>query len=104
MSPTGRERRRRRSTANPERLSDALEQVDRRAWLALTAMFGYLFDYLSYSTGDTSFSNEGATADSLLAEILPANVPHDVRNLGQERCVIMFLKLNPKVLKAGAGA
>jgi len=35
----------------------------------------------------------------------PANVPHDVRNLGRERCVIMFLKINPKVLKAGgAGA
>ena len=32
----------------------------------------------------------------------PANVPHDVRNLGAERCVIMFLKINPKVLRAGA--
>jgi quercetin dioxygenase-like cupin family protein len=31
----------------------------------------------------------------------PANVPHDVRNLGSARCVIMFLKVNPKVLKAG---
>jgi ABC-2 type transport system permease protein len=41
------------------------------AWMALTAMFGYL----SYSTGDTSFSNEGATAASLLQEILPGNVP-----------------------------
>jgi len=29
----------------------------------------------------------------------PHNVPHDVRNLGPERCVIMFIKLNPKVLK-----
>ena len=28
------------------------------------------------------------------------NVPHDVRNLGSERCVIMFLKVNPKVLKS----
>jgi quercetin dioxygenase-like cupin family protein len=28
----------------------------------------------------------------------PANVPHDVRNLQSERCVIMFLKCNPKVL------
>src|SRR5512132_3501140 len=33
----------------------------------------------------------------------PSNVPHDVRNLGAERCVIMFLKVNPKVLKGGAG-
>jgi quercetin dioxygenase-like cupin family protein len=28
----------------------------------------------------------------------PSAVPHDVRNLGTERCVIMFLKVNPKVL------
>ncbi len=31
----------------------------------------------------------------------PANVPHDVRNLGSERCVIMFLKLNPKLFRSG---
>jgi quercetin dioxygenase-like cupin family protein len=29
----------------------------------------------------------------------PNNVPHDVRNLGAERCVIMFVKVNPKVLR-----
>jgi quercetin dioxygenase-like cupin family protein len=29
----------------------------------------------------------------------PNNVPHDVRNLGEERCVIMFMKVNPKVLR-----
>jgi quercetin dioxygenase-like cupin family protein len=29
----------------------------------------------------------------------PANVLHDVRNLGRDRCVIMFVKVNPKVLK-----
>ena len=35
----------------------------------------------------------------------PSNVLHDVRNLGHERCVIMFVKVNPKILKAGgAGA
>ena len=28
----------------------------------------------------------------------PNGVMHDVRNLGTERCVIMFLKVNPKVL------
>ena len=50
------------------------------AWLALTVMFGYLFSYVSYTTGDTSFANEGATADSLLAEVLPANVPHVLIN------------------------
>lgn len=30
----------------------------------------------------------------------PNNVPHDVRNVQNERCVIMFVKVNPKVLKA----
>jgi quercetin dioxygenase-like cupin family protein len=30
----------------------------------------------------------------------PHNVPHDVRNLSTERCVIMFIKVNPKILKA----
>ncbi len=29
----------------------------------------------------------------------PNNLMHDVRNLGVERCVIMFLKINPKLLK-----
>ena len=31
----------------------------------------------------------------------PRSVPHDVRNLGPERCVIMFLKVNPRVLRDG---
>jgi ABC-2 type transport system permease protein len=46
------------------------------AWLALTAMFGYLFNYVSYTSGSTSFANEGVSPESLLAEILPANVDH----------------------------
>jgi len=29
----------------------------------------------------------------------PNNVPHDVRNVQNERCVIMFLKVNPKILR-----
>jgi quercetin dioxygenase-like cupin family protein len=29
----------------------------------------------------------------------PNAVLHDVRNLGPDRCVIMFIKVNPKVLK-----
>ena len=32
----------------------------------------------------------------------PRSVMHDVRNPGPERCVIMFLKVNPKVLAAPA--
>ena len=31
----------------------------------------------------------------------PHNVPHDVRNLGPGRCVIMFVKVNPKLVKDG---
>ena len=46
------------------------------AWMALTTLFGYLFNYVSYKTGDTSFSNEGETTRSLLAELLPGNIPH----------------------------
>jgi len=33
----------------------------------------------------------------------PHNVLHDVRNLGTDRCVIMFVKVNPKILKATGG-
>ena len=29
----------------------------------------------------------------------PSDVPHDVRNLRNERCVIMFIKANPKILR-----
>jgi quercetin dioxygenase-like cupin family protein len=32
----------------------------------------------------------------------PQSVSHDVRNLASERCVIMFLKVNPRVLKGAA--
>ena len=31
----------------------------------------------------------------------PDRVLHDVRNLGPDRCVIMFVKINPKVLRDG---
>jgi len=45
------------------------------AWLALSLMFGYLFDYLAYRTGDSGFSNEGESRTQLLAGLLPASVP-----------------------------
>jgi mannose-6-phosphate isomerase-like protein (cupin superfamily) len=32
----------------------------------------------------------------------PNAVYHDVRNLGAERCVIMFIKVNPKLCPGGA--
>jgi hypothetical protein len=41
------------------------------AWLAMNAMFGYIFDYITYSTGDNSFSNEGQSPAELLATLLP---------------------------------
>lgn len=46
------------------------------AWMALSLMFGYLFTYLSYTSGDNTFASEGATQASLLAEMMPANVPN----------------------------
>jgi ABC-2 type transport system permease protein len=46
------------------------------AWAALALMFGYLFDYLAYRSGDTSFTDEDATAQTLLSGLLPSAVPH----------------------------
>jgi len=45
------------------------------AWLALSLMFGYLFTYLAYRTGDTSFADENATRAQQLASLLPTAVP-----------------------------
>ncbi|WP_408896927.1 ABC transporter permease [Nocardioides sp. R1-1] len=45
------------------------------AWLALSLMFGYLFNYLAYRTGDTSFADENATRAEQLASLLPNAVP-----------------------------
>lgn len=48
------------------------------AWLTMTALFAYVFNYVSYATGDGSFSNEGTSTESLLADLLPAAVPQAV--------------------------
>lgn len=45
------------------------------AWLFLNALFGYVFDYVTYASGDESFSNEGQSRAELLAGILPQGVP-----------------------------
>lgn len=45
------------------------------AWLALALVFGYVFNYISYTTGESGFSNDGQPTQDLLAEILPAAVP-----------------------------
>jgi quercetin dioxygenase-like cupin family protein len=51
--------------------------------------------------GTASMNVGGAEVEVPAGSIVkfPSNVPHDVRNLGSERCVIMFVKINPKVLK-----
>ena len=36
------------------------------AWLVMNAMFGYIFDYVTYNSGDSSFSNEGASRAEIL--------------------------------------
>ena len=46
------------------------------AWLTLSLMFGYLFTYLSYTSGDTGFANEGESRAQMLARMLPDAVPN----------------------------
>jgi ABC-type transport system involved in multi-copper enzyme maturation permease subunit len=45
------------------------------SWLAMNAMFGYLFDYITYRSGTNSFSNEGTSRADLLTKLLPMSVP-----------------------------
>jgi len=45
------------------------------AWIALALMFGYLFGYLSYKTGDSNFAEEGRTQAAILNDLLPASIP-----------------------------
>ena len=54
-------------------------------------------------TATMSIAGEEVTVPAGAIVKFPANVPHDVRNLGADRCVIMFLKVNPKVLKTRGG-
>jgi ABC-2 type transport system permease protein len=44
-------------------------------WGLLSLMFGYLFNYFSYKTGDVNFSNEGDSAQSIFRELLPQAAP-----------------------------
>jgi len=50
-------------------------------------------------TANMSIDGEEVVVPAGAIVKFPNNVPHDVRNLGPERCVIMFLKVNPKVLR-----
>ena len=54
-------------------------------------------------TANMSIDGEEVVVPAGAIVKFPNNVPHDVRNLGPARCVIMFLKVNPKVLKAAEG-
>jgi ABC-type transport system involved in multi-copper enzyme maturation permease subunit len=45
------------------------------AWLTMNAMFGYIFDYVTYTSGSNSFSNEGESSADLLAKLLPSAIP-----------------------------
>jgi ABC-type transport system involved in multi-copper enzyme maturation permease subunit len=45
------------------------------AWLLMNAVFGYVFNYITYTSGDSNFSNEGQTRAELLQTMLPAALP-----------------------------
>jgi ABC-2 type transport system permease protein len=44
------------------------------AWLLLNALFGYVFNFVTYTSGDSSFSNEGQSRADVLAQIVPAGL------------------------------
>ena len=50
-------------------------------------------------TATMSIGGEELTVRAGSIVQFPADVLHDVRNPGPERCVIMFVKVNPKLLK-----
>jgi ABC-2 type transport system permease protein len=45
------------------------------AWLTMNAMFGYVFNYVTYASGESSFSTEGESRGELLAGLLPTGLP-----------------------------
>jgi quercetin dioxygenase-like cupin family protein len=53
-------------------------------------------------TAHMSIDGEDVVVNAGSIVKFPRSVMHDVRNLGPERCVIMFLKVNPKLLTAKA--
>ena len=57
--------------------------------------------YVLEGTATMSIAGQDVVVPAGAIVKFPANVPHDVRNLGAERCVIMLLKVNPRVLRAG---
>jgi quercetin dioxygenase-like cupin family protein len=57
--------------------------------------------FVLQGTANMSIGGEEVIVPAGAIVKFPAAVPHDVRNLGTERLVIMFLKVNPKGLKGG---
>ena len=55
--------------------------------------------FVLHGTANMNIAGEEVVVPAGAIVRFPAAVPHDVRNLGDERLVIMFLKVNPKVLK-----
>jgi quercetin dioxygenase-like cupin family protein len=53
-------------------------------------------------TANMNIAGEEIVVDAGSIVKFPSNVPHDVRNLRSDRCVIMFVKVNPKVLKGSS--
>jgi quercetin dioxygenase-like cupin family protein len=60
--------------------------------------------YVLQGTANLSVAGEEVVAPAGTIVKFPAAVPHDVRNLGDDRLVIMFLKVNPKILDVVRGA
>jgi hypothetical protein len=44
------------------------------AWLLLNALFNYVFNFVTYTSGDNSFSNKGESRADVLASIVPAGI------------------------------
>src|SRR5947199_9639790 len=59
--------------------------------------------YVLEGTATMSIAGENITVPAGSIVRFPAKVPHAVRNLGSDRCVIMFGKVNPKILKGDDG-
>ncbi|MBO0871634.1 MAG: ABC transporter permease, partial [Micromonosporaceae bacterium] len=46
------------------------------AWVALALTFGYIFNYISYATGNDNFRSGGQSRAQLLVNLLPQSIPH----------------------------
>jgi ABC-type transport system involved in multi-copper enzyme maturation permease subunit len=44
------------------------------AWLLLNALFNYVFNFVTYTSGDNSFSNQGESRADVLASIVPSGI------------------------------